>query len=332
MMDRPYLSSSAGSADPAQRRQKGFTLIELVLVITLMGVVGLVVAVTMKTPVDTYLAGSRRADLSDAADTALRRVNRDLRKALPNSVRLVADDTQCLEFIPTRTGGRYREALDSRAALAQTSLNVLDFNQVESSFNMLGENPALPADQHIRAGDLVAVYNLGSAGSNAYQLDNIAQISANTLAIPGGLLSGVSYGAETQLQLSGRSTPFPLPSANKRFQIIPADEQVVSYVCSGAGLDAAGNGQGTLYRYARSALSNPQGLTAYPPPASCAAILSNLHLATDKPAVLASNVSACRFDYDSASGHLGLVSLALSLTRSNETVRLSTQAGVENLP
>jgi hypothetical protein len=48
--------------------------------------------------------------------------------------------------------------------------------------------------------------------------------------------------------------------------------------------------------------------------------------------VLASNVSACRFDYDSASGHLGLVSLALSLTRSNETVRLSTQAGVENLP
>ena len=332
MTDRRYLLDSAYPPRSLRRRQRGFTLIEMVLVITLMGALGVVVVVAMKTPIDTYLAGSRRADLSDSADTALRRVSRDLRKALPNSVRLVANDAQCLEFIPTRTGGRYREAIDSRAALAQTDLNVLDFNFVDNSFNMLGENPALPSDQHIRTGDLVAVYNLGSVGSDAYRLDNIAQISASTLAIPGGQLSGVSYGPETRLQISGRSTPFPLPSASKRFQIIPGDEQVVSYVCSGTGLDAAGNGQGTLYRYARSALGNAQGLTAYPPPTSCAAILTNLNAVTDKPAVLASNVSECRFDYDSASGHLGLVRLALSVTRSNETVRLSAQAGVENLP
>jgi MSHA biogenesis protein MshO len=318
--------------DHLYRLQKGITLIELVLVITLMGVLGVVVTVAMKTPIDTYLAGSRRADLSDAADTALRRVTRDLRKALPNSVRLVAGDTQCLEFIPTRTGGRYREAIDSRAALAQTGLNMLDFTAVDSSFNMLGENPALPSDQHIRIGDLIAVYNLGSVGSDAYQLGNIARISDNTQAIPGGVLGGVSYGPETRLQINGRSTPFPLPSANKRFQVIPVDEQVVSYVCSGSGLDAAGNGQGTLYRYARSALGNAQGLTAYPPPANCAAIVPALNAPGNKAAVLATNVSACRFDYDSASSHLGLVRLALSLSRSNETVRLSAQAGVENLP
>jgi MSHA biogenesis protein MshO len=305
---------------------------ELVLTMTLMGVLGVIVTVSMKTPIDSYFAGSRRADLSDTADTALRRVTRDIRKALPNSVRLVANDGQCLEFIPTRMGGRYRQAIDLSAVPPQTHLNVLDFDKVDTSFDMLGENPALPPDQHIRSGDLVAVYNLGSTGADAYQLDNIARINQDTQAIAGSTRDGVNYGPETRIQIAGRTTPFPLPSGNRRFQVIPGDEQVVSYVCSDVGLDLAGNGKGTLYRYARSALSNSQGLTAYPAPASCAAILTDPDASSREVAVLASNVSACHFDYASASSHLGLVRFALSLSRRNETVRLSAQAGVENLP
>ena len=51
-------------------------------------------------------ASARRAALTDTADTAVRRMARDIRKALPNSIRQTSD--QCVEFIPTKTGGRYR--------------------------------------------------------------------------------------------------------------------------------------------------------------------------------------------------------------------------------
>ena len=60
-------------------------------------------------PIDSYVAQDRRARLTDAADTALRRMVRDIRLGLPNSVRVTTVGTTIyLEFLITRTGGRYR--------------------------------------------------------------------------------------------------------------------------------------------------------------------------------------------------------------------------------
>ena len=67
--------------------QCGFTLIELIMVIVIMGVVGGMVSVFMKGPIDAYISGGRRAALTDTADTTVRRMARDLHKALPNSLR-----------------------------------------------------------------------------------------------------------------------------------------------------------------------------------------------------------------------------------------------------
>ena len=111
--------------------QQGFTLVELIMVIVLMGVVGGMVAVFMRGPIDAYLAQGRRSGLSDVADTTARRMARDLHRALPNSVR--TSGTNCLEFIPTKTGGRYRA----------DGPGLLDFSTATSSFNLLGEAFAL---------------------------------------------------------------------------------------------------------------------------------------------------------------------------------------------
>ena len=91
-------------------RHHGFTLVELVMVIAIMGVIGAVVAVFMRSPIDAYFDSARRAALTDVADTAVRRMARDVRKALPNSLRLPSSGSpgSCIEFIPTKTGGRYR--------------------------------------------------------------------------------------------------------------------------------------------------------------------------------------------------------------------------------
>jgi MSHA biogenesis protein MshO len=198
---------------PCNSRHRGFTIIELVMVIVIMGVIGGMVAVFMKSPIDAYLATGRRAALTDVADTTVRRMARDIRKALPNSLRVPT--AQCVEFIPTKTGGRYRADLGLAGAG-----DILNFAAADTSFNMLGSNNALPLDQRIAQEDLIAVYNLGVTGSNAYNQDNTSRVSATPVD-----------GTETSISIDSKL--FPLASGGNRFHVIPSTEKVVAYVCSG---------------------------------------------------------------------------------------------------
>lgn len=192
--------------------QRGFTLIELVMVIVIMGVIGGMVSVFMKAPIDAYLDSARRAALTDVADTTARRMGRDIRKALPNSIR--TPNSQCVEFIPTKTGGRYRA--EELTAGDNTSLNL---TAADATFNMLGSNNALPTDQRIVQDDVIAVYNLGITGADAYNQDNTSRVS-------GAPVDGV----ETSITIASKL--FPLASGSNRFHVIPKDEKVVAFVCS----------------------------------------------------------------------------------------------------
>ncbi len=272
--------------DTLRRHQCGFTLVELVLVTVVLGIVGAMVAVFMRSPIDAYFDTARRAALSDQADTATRRMARDLRKALPNSVRVPS--AQCLEFIPTRTGGRYRAEPDPTAGPGPQANSVLDFTGAETRFNMLGNNADLPADQQIQVNDIVAVYNLGIPGADAYAGDNTATVTA------------VTAGAESNLNITPRQ--FPLASGTQRFHVIPGNEAVVAYVCTG----------GALRRSVRTLAA-----------AACP---------TGGP-VLARNVSACNFVYDGASlQRNALVQLMLELSDGGETVSLYHEVHVSNTP
>lgn len=216
-------------------RQRGFTLVELIMVIVLMGVIGGIMSVFMRGPIDAYFSSARRAALTDVADTTVRRIARDLRRALPNSIRANATCANSLEFIPTKTGGRYRV----------DGTNALTFSAPVTSFNMFGDNAtfagaALPNDQVIATGDLVVVYNLGIPGADAYVGNNTSTITS---------VGAVSAG-ETPISITSRQ--FPLESGSNRFQVVAASEQIVTYVCDGS----------TLYRTATASMTAPTTCTS----------------------------------------------------------------------
>jgi MSHA biogenesis protein MshO len=91
------------------RRAAGFTLVELVVSITLAAIVLGFAGMLLTAPLQHYEVQSRRAELADAAGAALPQLRADLRSALPNSARVRRNGSfVALEFLATIDWVRYQ--------------------------------------------------------------------------------------------------------------------------------------------------------------------------------------------------------------------------------
>lgn len=225
------------------RLQQGFTLMEAVVVITITGIIAAVVAVFIRAPVEGYFDAARRAELTDVADTAVRRFSRDVHLALPNSVRITNTATSfAIEFLLTSAGGRYR--VEPGGAPGD---DILDFTQNDTSFDLLG--PALTfAPTSGERKNQIVIYNLGIPGADAYTGDN-----RRTYGVPAG-------GTVTNVALNSAS-PFPFDSPGHAFYVV---DTPVTYRCD---LNA---GVRTLTRYSGYAIAAAQ----LDPPASGSALMA----------------------------------------------------------
>jgi MSHA biogenesis protein MshO len=159
-----------------------------------------------------YVDLKRRAELVDQAEMALRRMQRDIRAALPNSIRTF-DGGKGIEMLHVVDGGRYRRLPD-----ADGNGEALKFNQADGTFDVLGR---LNHFSDIDTGnDQVVIYNLASSGTtaNAYHGDNGAKLDSSTTS--------------TTIKLD-TTYKFPYTSPYQRFFIV---DEAISYKIEGGKL------------------------------------------------------------------------------------------------
>jgi MSHA biogenesis protein MshO len=211
-------------------RQAGFSLVEAIVVIAITGILSSVVAVFIQGPVQSYMDASRRAALTDIADTAARRVGRDLRLALPNSVRVMTSGGLVyLEFLATVTGGRYK---DDETCFSSGCSSITTFGDV------------VPAAPIVPGNDRLVIYNqYNNSGADCSPTNPSVYCGNNSSVITavadGGSEDTISFAAQVFVPQNG--------SPSKRFQVVSGP---VSYVCDPTA--------GTLRRYSGYAIQPVQ--------------------------------------------------------------------------
>lgn len=287
------------------------TLIELVVAIVLVGIIVAAVAFFLN-PVRQSTDLALRAELTDIADNALQRIGRDVKLALPNSIRIDATSvpgTVFLEFLAVRTAGRYRAEGGGPTIVGENCADdgsgvpgsdQLLFDAPETCFTTLGKLSGT-----VLANDRLVLNNYGSADQNAYQIAGIR----NWVAVAG---VDTSHADRDRVEFAAVTFRRALhDSPGRRFFVISGP---VTYRCDMAA--------GTITRH------DGYGIQENQPTAVGAGALIAEH-------VLAA--TGCSFSYANVGPQLGLLTMRITLQRAmfggaSETVSLYHAVHVNNTP
>ena len=272
---------------------RGFTLVELIVVMVISGIIAMMLMNIISLPMEGYSDMKRRAELVDMAEMTLHRMARDIRRALPNSIRISTDE-QSIEMLHTVAGGRYnKNTFDTTQAISSIDLLTPLSNSSEISVN-----PAVSLNSDCAQNgrpDCLVIYNLGNnqTDANAYLGNNISAIKAISNTAPNFPISFVSH-------------QFKFTSPQQRFTIV---DKAQIYTCNPVS--------GTLfinegYDFIDSDNIPPVFLTG--------------NLITNK-------ISQCRFKYNPGTlTRPALVTMEITLTDDNENINLLHQVFLGNQP
>ncbi len=284
-------------------KSSGFTLIELVIIIVIIGILAAMSTQLITQPVKSYIDLKRRTTLVDTADTTLRRMRRDIRRALPNSVRVtdtagISGSGNRLELLHTSDGGRYRAGTannntgTSPSPCGTFADDILNFTTTDDCFEAIGGLSSFnPRATH---GEFLYIYNtdVAIAYSNSNDPNNNRRLLTNSADL-------------NAIKFIPSSYPFPHESPEQHFFIV---DTPITYYCNLTTKQ--------LLRY-----------HGYPITATSA-------LPTVTGQLQANKIEACRFRYTTDPlTHSGLVTLEITLQdEAGESVTLMHQVHVDNLP
>lgn len=311
------------------RRREGFTLVEMIFTTVILGVISVTLGLFIVPAINAHRDVARRALLVDAAESALRRMSRDIRISVPNSVRISAScGTGCasgfsLELIPTVDGARY-----CSISVADCS-DLLTIGSADSAFDVLGcfrDGGFLGA-----SGNSTYRLVVGNTGSQAYtattQSDVMTKAGTNIslTIVPGGGAGTCGSASGTpnsynrhHIALSASQT-FPTASPRQRVFVVQDAAAPVTYICNTTA--------GTLMRYAGYRNGTAYSTAAQPTDPTAAPL-------SGTGAMVAGNVYACSATSTTADVQSkSVITLTLGLrdsTVTTETVQLLNQVLLDN--
>ena len=280
----------------------GFTMIELVITMTITTIVVAFAGLFIAGPVRGFNDQVRRAELVDSAESSLRRMGRDIRRALPNSVR-VRDigSIKALELLNAVEGIRYRAGPPPGNANAWLSLTAAD-----GAFNTIGTFNSI-TKPFSSTTHYLSVYNVGVPGADAYELANVITPVGTQIDIDAATEAG-----EDNILLTP-AFQFAYPSPRQRVYLI---DTPVSYLCDTA--------TGTLTRYSEYTITSNQADRD---------TAAELLAAGGTAALMSDNLTACTFIFTPGTAQrAGLVTLSMTVGQDGESIVLLQQVHIDNVP
>jgi len=195
--------------------QRGFTLVELVVVILVMGIMAFGTVSFITTSSQSYQRVASGDRLGSSARLIIDRLSRELRTSLPSSVR-ASSDGRCVEFVPVAAAGTYL----TLAQGAVSSMAVIP----------LFETPVIAA-----SGARVAVYPVSLAA--VYDPGAVSPLISTSLAALAISSSNPATAASAAVIQFSSAPDFAAESPQRRWFLV--DEPVSFCVTS----------DGKLYRY-----------------------------------------------------------------------------------
>lgn len=299
----------------------GFTLVEMVIVILIAGILSGIVAVFIVRPIQSYGDLQRRAALVDAAESALRRFERDVRIALPNSVRRtsLSGGGFALELLPTLDGGKFDPGGINNCA------NVANRERLrlagDNNFDVIGGFRNVTPGTY--STHRMVVNNLGTTNNDVYA-DGSSGASPGVIT-PLGITISITRPGNTYAPCPGNSINDHVSfssahifrggaNTNRRIFVVTTP---VTYLCLP---DASNPSLGTLMRY-----ENYPIVAAQPSSAAAAP------LATAASALIANRISACNAITSTIDvRNTSLVTVDLSIAEAEEQIRLIHQMPLDN--
>ena len=230
------------------KKPKGFTLVELIVVIVITGILSTFIAQFIIQPINAYSEVARRTRLVDVAGRVMHKIRMDVREALPNSLRTGCNRTvdgesfdTCMEFLRAPFGGRYR--IDGTGSANELKIsNSTGLPLPDNGFEMLVPFSADDRDAIVRNTNLAAVCadddfyvhvvinNQGTPGADAWEMDNMARLGSLGVGLVAPALSTYPLVSYMDNDGSGNFT-FPSVSVYQRFFLV---DTPVKYVWDNA--------------------------------------------------------------------------------------------------
>ncbi|MBT8151411.1 MAG: type II secretion system GspH family protein [Gammaproteobacteria bacterium] len=155
-------------------KQRGVTLVELVAVIVLLGVIGTGLVNFIGGSAEAYREVLRRDEVAQVGRFAIERVSRELRGALPGSVRVSGN---CVEFVPVLAASIYTDLPVAGLNTAADSFTVVSAVVPGGASRVvvytLDANDVYGASAHLRSFDVASASS--SAGETTYNFSAPAQ-------------------------------------------------------------------------------------------------------------------------------------------------------------